>query len=68
MVEFAGWEMPLSYNAPAGPNVAGGPGEWDSYLCSRSAPVLREGLPNSRKRENDVLSSGGEIVLEQPTA
>lgn len=33
MVEFAGWDMPLSYDGKVGDNVAGGPGEL--MFCAR---------------------------------
>lgn len=34
MVEFAGYEMPLSYEGKVGENIAGGPGEFSFELSS----------------------------------
>jgi hypothetical protein len=65
MVEFAGWDMPLSYNAPAGPNVAGGPGEWGVSDYCRSHSGLYGSCRRSARRENDKVSSGGEVEHEQ---
>lgn len=59
MVEFAGWEMPLSYNGPVGDNVAGGPGEHDTLYCWLWSPAAQTRLLAAFGAEGRVARKWG---------